>query len=87
MTRTIWLLAAMAAAGGAAAQSMDQLYEAAKKEGALVLYGGGPAPPYERFAKDFEQRFPGIKVARSRAPASSSTGCSGSATPRSSIRS
>ncbi len=49
--------------GAAAAETMDALYAAAKKEGALVLVGGGPAPQYERFARDFEQRFPGIQVA------------------------
>jgi len=27
-----------------------------------VFYSGGPVAPYERFAKDFEQRFPGLKV-------------------------
>ena len=39
------------------------LYEAAKKEGALVIVGGGPAPPYEKFAHEFMQRYPGIAVA------------------------
>ena len=49
--------------GADAAETMDALYAAAKKEGMLVLVGGGPAPQYERFARDFEQRFPGIQVA------------------------
>jgi ABC-type Fe3+ transport system substrate-binding protein len=52
-------------AGSAApawAQSIDELYAAAKKEGALTLYGGGPADFYERWIKAFEERFPGIKV-------------------------
>src|SRR5882672_792748 len=49
-------------AAPAAAQTIDQLYEAAKAEGALVLYGGGPAAQYEPWAREFEQRFPGIKV-------------------------
>jgi ABC-type Fe3+ transport system substrate-binding protein len=57
-------LVAMAAsvATAAEAQTLDQLYQAAKGEGALVLVGGGPAPPYERFAAEFQQRYPGIKV-------------------------
>jgi ABC-type Fe3+ transport system substrate-binding protein len=48
--------------GFGSAQTIDALYEAAKKEGALVLVGGGPAPPYERFAREFMQRYPGIEV-------------------------
>jgi ABC-type Fe3+ transport system substrate-binding protein len=46
----------------AQAETIDELYAAAKKEGALVLYGGGPAAQYEPWAREFEQRFPGIKV-------------------------
>lgn len=44
------------------ADTLDQLYEKAKLEKALVFYSGGPAEPHERRAKDFEQRFPGIAV-------------------------
>ena len=44
------------------AETLDQLYQAAKQEGELTLYGGGPAAPYERWAGEFEKRFPGIKV-------------------------
>jgi ABC-type Fe3+ transport system substrate-binding protein len=47
---------------GARAQSPDQLYALAKNEKALVLYSGGPAAPYERMAKAFEQRYPGIAI-------------------------
>ena len=43
-------------------EDADQLYAKAKDEKGLVLYGGGPAAPYERMAKDFEQRYPGITV-------------------------
>jgi len=43
-------------------QSMDELYSAAKKEGALAVNGGGPAGLYEPWACEFEQRFPGIEV-------------------------
>jgi ABC-type Fe3+ transport system substrate-binding protein len=48
--------------GLSAAQTLDAFYEAAKKEGALVIVGGGPAPPYEKFAQDFMQRYPGVAV-------------------------
>jgi ABC-type Fe3+ transport system substrate-binding protein len=51
------------AGGGARAQHADQLYAKAKDEKTLVLYGGGPAAPYERMAKAFAQRYPGITVA------------------------
>src|SRR5262245_29914103 len=44
------------------AHDMDALYQAAKQEGALNLYGGGPAAGYIARAKKFEQRFPGITV-------------------------
>lgn len=57
------IIAAMSLGSDAArAQSADQLYTKAKDEKALVLYGGGPAQPYERMAKDFQQRYPGIAV-------------------------
>ncbi len=46
----------------ARAETMDELYAKAKAEGTVVFYSGGPVAPYERFAKDFEQRFPGLKV-------------------------
>jgi ABC-type Fe3+ transport system substrate-binding protein len=48
--------------GVGGAQTMNALYDAAKKEGALVIVGGGPAPPYEKFAHEFMQRYPGITV-------------------------
>src|SRR6267378_4368808 len=44
------------------AQSIDELYQAAKKEGALSLNGGGLAGLYEPWVREFERRFPGIKV-------------------------
>ena len=44
------------------AQSIDELYQAAKREGTLSLNGGGPAGLYEPWVREFEQRFPGIKV-------------------------
>ena len=50
------------------AQTMDALYAAAREEGALAMVGGGPAPPYEKFAQDFMRRFPGIAVTVSGGP-------------------
>jgi ABC-type Fe3+ transport system substrate-binding protein len=50
------------AAVSAKAEPIETLYAAAKKEGALTIYGGGPAAQYEPWAREFEQRFPGIKV-------------------------
>lgn len=49
-------------AAAAHAETMDELYAKAKSEGSVVFYSGGPVAPYEGFAKDFEQRFPGLKV-------------------------
>src|SRR5450759_3604978 len=59
------LLGTIACATGASlaqAQSMQQLYEKAKLEKELVIYGGGPTSLYEVPAKAFEQKYPGIKV-------------------------
>jgi len=44
------------------AESLDDIYAKAKAEGALSIYGGGPARLYEGWVKEFEARFPGIKV-------------------------
>ena len=41
---------------------LDELYAKAKAEGSLVLYVGGPTAPWEERAKQFEQRYPGIKI-------------------------
>jgi ABC-type Fe3+ transport system substrate-binding protein len=49
-------------AAAAHAETMDELYAKAKAEGQVVFYSGGPVAPYERFAKDFEERFTGVKV-------------------------
>src|SRR6202045_3291484 len=49
-------------AANANAQSRDELYLEAKREGALSLNGGGPAGLYEPWVQEFERRFPGIKV-------------------------
>jgi ABC-type Fe3+ transport system substrate-binding protein len=45
-----------------AAESLDQLYEAARAEKALVLYGAGPTAGYEAAVKAFEAKYPGITV-------------------------
>ena len=47
----------------ARAKSMDALYEKAKLEKTVVLYGAGPTGSHDRWIKDFEQRFPGVTVA------------------------
>ena len=56
------VIAAVLTNPAARAQSADELYSKAKAEKALVLYGGGPAAPYERMANEFEARYPGIAV-------------------------
>src|SRR5262245_32903129 len=53
----------LCAAAGARGEPLDQLYENAKREGALVFYAGGPAAPHENRAKEFMQKYPGITVA------------------------
>jgi ABC-type Fe3+ transport system substrate-binding protein len=58
----IAVLLGLAVAPPATAQTMDELYEKAKAEASVVFYSGGPVTPYESFAKDFERRFPGLKV-------------------------
>jgi len=39
-----------------------KLYELAKKEGTVVWYGGGPMDRMRENAKDFETKYPGVKV-------------------------
>ena len=56
------LFAAVLFAAAVRAQSMDELYAAARQEGALAFYAGGPTAPWEAFSKDFTARYPGIKV-------------------------
>jgi len=46
----------------ASAETFDELYAKAKAEKNLVLWGGGPAANYERAARAFEQKYPGITV-------------------------
>lgn len=46
----------------ASAQSFGDLYTKAKREGALILYVGGPTAPWEAMAKIFNEKYPGITV-------------------------
>jgi ABC-type glycerol-3-phosphate transport system substrate-binding protein len=57
-----WLSLICASGLPVRAQSLDDIYEKAKAEGALVLYVGGPTAPWEATARIFEQRYPGIKI-------------------------
>jgi ABC-type Fe3+ transport system substrate-binding protein len=56
------VFALIACAAPAAAETMEELYAKAKAEKSVVFYSGGPVAPYEAFAKQFEQRFPGITI-------------------------
>src|SRR5262249_5424519 len=56
-------LAAILAAGTQTARAQSDLYAAAKAEGTVVLYVGGPTAPWEETAKKFGERYPGIKFA------------------------
>jgi ABC-type Fe3+ transport system substrate-binding protein len=58
---TIALLVA-AIVMGVRAETLDELYAKAKPEGELHIVGGGPARLYEPWIKEFEAKFPGIKV-------------------------
>src|SRR5712672_2297160 len=62
LARSVLALTLASVPAKASAQSIDELYQAAKKEGALSLNGGGLAGLYEPWVREFEQRFPGIKV-------------------------
>ena len=65
MARIIPLLLAslLCAAAQAHAESMDELYEKAKLEKTVTLYGAGPAGSHDRWIRDFQQKFPGVTVA------------------------
>jgi ABC-type Fe3+ transport system substrate-binding protein len=49
-------------ARAAHAETVAELYEKAKAEKTLVLFGSGQAEAYERWTKEFEKTFPGITV-------------------------
>ena len=44
------------------AETLDDLYAKAKQDGTLSIYGGGPSRLYEGWIKEFEAKFPGVKV-------------------------
>jgi ABC-type Fe3+ transport system substrate-binding protein len=46
----------------ARAESMDELYDKAKLETSVALYGAGPAGSHDRWIKAFQQKFPGVTV-------------------------
>jgi len=46
----------------ASADTIDQIYESAKAEKTVVLWGAGPSAGYETAARAFEQQFPGVTV-------------------------
>ncbi|HEY7246216.1 MAG TPA: extracellular solute-binding protein [Xanthobacteraceae bacterium] len=56
------LLTALCCSTPVGAQTIDQLYAAAKEEKALALWAAGPLASYERAARAFEERFPGVAV-------------------------
>ena len=56
------VIAALATAPAARAQSLDELYAKAKIEGALSFDVGGPTAPWEERLKGFAEKYPGIKV-------------------------
>jgi ABC-type Fe3+ transport system substrate-binding protein len=57
------LLASLAyGASQARAESMDELYDKARQETHLALYGAGPAGSHDRWIREFQQKFPGVTV-------------------------
>jgi ABC-type Fe3+ transport system substrate-binding protein len=46
----------------ATAETIDELYAAAKAEKTLVLWGAGPTAGYESAVRAFQQQFPGVSV-------------------------
>jgi ABC-type Fe3+ transport system substrate-binding protein len=44
------------------AQSTDELYEKAKLEKSIALVAAGPSEPYERWIREFQQRYPGVTI-------------------------
>jgi ABC-type Fe3+ transport system substrate-binding protein len=46
----------------ASAETTDELYAKAKQEKTLVFYAAGPTGAQDRWIKEFQERFPGVKV-------------------------
>jgi ABC-type Fe3+ transport system substrate-binding protein len=63
LPQTLLVLSLAAAATPTRAESIDDLYAKAKLEQTLTLYGAGPASAHERSIREFQQKFPGVKVA------------------------
>jgi len=63
LPQTLLVLSLACAASPTRAESIDELYEKAKLEQTLVLYGAGPASSHDRSIREFQQKFPGVKVA------------------------
>src|SRR5947207_2023055 len=55
-------LSAVCCGAPVSAQTIDQLYAAAKTEKSLALWGAGPTAGYETAARAFEKKYPGIAV-------------------------
>src|SRR5262245_18646657 len=60
--RGVAAISLVAAGCATVAPTEEKLYEKAKLEGELVIYGGGPTSLYEVPARAFEQKYPGIKI-------------------------
>lgn len=61
--KPLFALTALALCHAAArAETIDELYAKAKAEKSLTIYAGGPVSNYERLAREFEQKFPGLTV-------------------------
>src|SRR6266850_2376069 len=56
LARSVLAITLAGVAAKANAQSIDELYQAAKKEGALSLNGGGLAGLYEPWVREFAER-------------------------------
>src|ERR1700686_3173194 len=61
-TAMVGAVLSAACPAGARAETIDQIYEAAKAEKSVVLWGAGPTAGYETAARAFEQQFPGVTV-------------------------
>jgi ABC-type Fe3+ transport system substrate-binding protein len=59
---TMTVLALVCGTSVAGAQSMDALYEQAKLEKTVALYGAGPPEPFKRWIEDFQKAYPGVTV-------------------------
>jgi ABC-type Fe3+ transport system substrate-binding protein len=62
LPQTLLALSLACAATPTRAESIDELYAKAKLEQTLSFYGAGPASSHDRWIREFQQKFPGIKV-------------------------